>query len=104
MSKIRKTKMVSVYLSATNPLEARIAKAVEEKRPIQIADMLYVSGPELVKGLAIKGLVMVEREFPEQFDTNMELIGEKVPATRRKRLPKDRSDRSALDVWGGATT
>jgi len=104
LRKSLKTKTVSVYLSTLNPLEEKIARAVEEKRPIRIADFLYVSGPELVKTLAIKGLVMVEREFPEQFEAATSDSPEKPTLVKKKRVVHERTDKSALDMWGGATT
>lgn len=106
MSKGQKTKTISVSLSTENPLESRIAQAIEERRQIQIADVLYVAGPDLVKALAIKGLVMIEREFPNQFDASGPDIQEKPTPTlvKKKRVAHERGDKNALDLWGGATT
>lgn len=91
-------------MSTENPLEARIVRAIEELRQIQIADMLYVSGSELVKTLALKGLVMIEREYPNQFDAGALEAVEKPTLVKKKRVVHERADKSALDLWGGATT
>ncbi|HYX38813.1 MAG TPA: hypothetical protein VE954_37380 [Oligoflexus sp.] len=104
MSKGQKTKTISISLATDNPLESRIAQAIEDRRHIQIADVLYVAGPDLLKALAIKGLVMIEREFPHQFETHKTEALEKPTPIKKKQPVHERTDKSALDMWGGATT
>jgi hypothetical protein len=104
LSKGLRNKTISISLSTDNPLESRIAQAIEERRHIQIADVLYVAGPDLLKALAIKGLVMIEREFPHQFEALKPEHMEKPTLIKKKPFVHERSDKNALDLWGGATT
>jgi len=104
LSKALKNKTISISLSTENPLESRIAQAIDERRQIQIADVLYVSGPDLLKALAIKGLVTIEREFPHQFEALRTEVVERPTPIKKKQLAHERTDKGALDIWGGATT
>jgi hypothetical protein len=47
---------------------------------------------------------MIEREFPNQFETLKPEHMEKPTLIKKKPFVHERSDKNALDLWGGATT